>query len=84
MNKINLDGFWLPRQSSTFAVHYDHAWTIVTWMCAFLFFVVFLAVSIRAFGTNRAALEHAAHLPLEDDSPPIDIHTSSAPRERNT
>jgi len=34
-----------------------------------LFFIVFLAVSIRALLTNHAALDHAAHLPLDDEFP---------------
>ena len=33
-----------------------------------LFFIVFLAVGIRALLTSRAALDHAARLPLDDDS----------------
>ena len=32
-----------------------------------LFFAVFVAVGLRALTTNRAALDHAAHLPLEDE-----------------
>lgn len=33
-----------------------------------IFFGVFLVVGIRAVFSNRAAMDHAAHLPLEDDS----------------
>jgi cbb3-type cytochrome oxidase subunit 3 len=44
-----------------------------------LFFAVFLAVSIRALATNRAALDHAARLPLDDDtSPPSSVSQSTA------
>ena len=48
-----------------------------------LFFVIFLVVSLRALGTNRAAIDHAANLPLEDDSLPGDLHTSAPSTGRN-
>ncbi|MEO7086870.1 MAG: hypothetical protein ABI442_16280 [Gemmatimonadaceae bacterium] len=48
-----------------------------------LFFVVFLVVGIRAIGGDRAALDHAANLPLEDDSPISDTHTPADSFGRN-
>ena len=42
-----------------------------------LFFAVFLAVAVRAIGSDRAALDHAARLPLDDDTP-SSAHTSPA------
>ena len=34
-----------------------------------IFFVVFVVVGVRALATNRAALDRAARMPLEDDLP---------------
>ena len=34
-----------------------------------LFFLVFVVVSVRALSTNRAVIERAARLPLDDDTP---------------
>ena len=34
-----------------------------------LFFAVFVAVAIRAMTANRAALDRAARLPLDEDAP---------------
>jgi cbb3-type cytochrome oxidase subunit 3 len=34
-----------------------------------LFFLVFVVVSVRALATNRAAIERAARLPLDDETP---------------
>jgi hypothetical protein len=41
-----------------------------------IFFGVFLVVGLRALLTNRAALDRAANLPLDDDSP--STHSSAA------
>jgi cbb3-type cytochrome oxidase subunit 3 len=40
-----------------------------------IFFAVFVAVGLRAVTTNRAALDHAARLPLDDDA---GSHTSTS------
>jgi len=51
-----------------------------------LFFLVFVVVSVRALATNRASIERAARLPLDDDipiSPPDRASaTASSVRER--
>jgi cbb3-type cytochrome oxidase subunit 3 len=33
-----------------------------------LFFAVFIAVTLRVLSANKQGLDHAAHLPLEDDT----------------
>ena len=43
-----------------------------------IFFVVFVAVGLRTLMTNQAALDHAAHLPLDDDIAPRTIDSQSA------
>ena len=48
-----------------------------------LFFLVFVAVSIRALATNRAALDHAAHLPLDDDFAPPASRSSTRGGEQS-
>jgi cbb3-type cytochrome oxidase subunit 3 len=45
-----------------------------------IFFVVFLAIGIRALATNRAAFDRAASLPLDDDTTPRTGHSSAAER----
>jgi cbb3-type cytochrome oxidase subunit 3 len=47
-------------------------------MALLIFFVVFVLVGLRALLTNRAALDHAARLPLEDDSPSGDPSRSAS------
>ena len=41
-----------------------------------IFFAVFMVVGIRALLTNRAALDRAAHLPLDDDRATTDSTAS--------
>jgi hypothetical protein len=45
-----------------------------------LFFLVFVVVGIRALASDRAFLDHASHLPLEDAQvvPVVPSHPSSA------
>jgi hypothetical protein len=44
-----------------------------------MFFVVFLVVGIRAMATNRAALDRAARLPLDDQPAPNAEQSPAAP-----
>ncbi|HEX7019117.1 MAG TPA: cbb3-type cytochrome c oxidase subunit 3 [Gemmatimonadaceae bacterium] len=43
-----------------------------------IFFLVFLAIAIRVFGSRRRTWDHAANLPLEDDAA-----SSTAPTTRS-
>ena len=43
-----------------------------------IFFFVFIAIGVRALATNRAALDRAASLPLDDESAPRTEPSSAA------
>lgn len=40
--KIDIDSFWLPKQSSTIAASVDFAWDVVMWTCVIFFFLLMI------------------------------------------
>ena len=40
--KIDIDSFWLPKQSSTLAPSIDFAWDVVMWTCVIFFFLLMI------------------------------------------
>lgn len=50
---INVDSFWLPRQSSTFATHVDEAYYITLWICVGFFVLVVGAMIYFAIKYKR-------------------------------